>query len=107
MNEIEEVRSHIIRRRKQLLIHSYLYYRMDSPIVSDEQWQYWADELVKLQASVPGPVGFYDEAFSDWDASTGYHLPQDEYVAGKAMYILKLEEGKNEAIKNRSNAYSS
>ena len=53
------------------------------------------------------PLQPFNERDADWDASTGYHLPQDEYVAGKAMYILKLEERKNEAIKNRSNAYSS
>ena len=104
---MNEIISQIIKRRRQLLIHSYLYYRIDTQLISDEQWQYWADELVKLQAQHPESVGFYDEAFRDWDASTGYHLPQDEYVAGKAMYILQLTEKKNEAIKNRSNAYSS
>ena len=39
----------IQRRRLQLLIHSCLYYNMDTNIVSDKKWDEWARELVKLQ----------------------------------------------------------
>lgn len=78
----------IRQRRSQMLIHSYLYYRLDEAIVSDHKWQEWADELVRLQAEHPHPIGFYDVEFADWNASTGYHLPHDAWVREKAERIL-------------------
>lgn len=81
----------IKQRRSQMLIHSFLYYVMDSPIVSDGDWQRWADELVALQHDNPAPIRFYDEVFADWNASTGIHLPQDEWVRAKAYRLLDLK----------------
>jgi hypothetical protein len=76
----------IRRRRAQMLVHSYLYYWLDTNIVSDDQWQRWADEL----ASVPyKEIGFYDEAFKDWNGSTGTHLPKDEWVITRASQLLR------------------
>ena len=87
--EIERVK----QLRRCLLIHSYLYYVLDSAIVTDHQWQGWADELVNLQASGRyNDTDCYDAAFSDWDASTGYHLPRDAWIAEKALYVLRLHE---------------
>lgn len=82
----------IRRRRAQILVHSFIYYVLNDSIVSDHVWQEWADELESLQAWSPGPVGFYDDAFSDWDGATGCHLPRDSWVAGKAIQILRIEE---------------
>lgn len=81
----------IRQRRTQMLIHSYLYYQMDAPIVSDHQWQSWANELRDLQAQHPGPIGFYDEAFAGWDGSSGFQLPQDDWVYFKAIQVGTIE----------------
>lgn len=79
----------IMHLRRLLLIHSYLYYVLDDPAVPDNVWQAWADEL----ASINQDVGFYDEAFKDWNGSTGYHLPfEDRWVISKALQINRLNE---------------
>jgi len=83
----------IRRRRAQMLIHSCLYYELNESIVSDHQWQAWADELAELQQNHPDKcvIGFYDEEFKDWDGSSGYHLPlRDPWVFGKAQQISAL-----------------
>lgn len=73
-------------RRTMLLIHSFLYYTANSPVISDNTWQSYANELVILQDTYPElcKIGFYDEAFVDWDSSTGMHLPSDEWVIEQA-----------------------
>lgn len=78
----------IKQRRSQLLVHSYLYYHKDTSIVSDHQWQEWADELVILQKDYPTPTGFYDNTFKDWNGSTGMHLPTDPWIRRKAEQLL-------------------
>jgi hypothetical protein len=83
----------IRQRRQQMLIHSHLYYRMDAPIISDDQWQRWADELAQLQRQHPEPINFYDREFADWDGSTGMHLPNDGWVIEKADLVRRLHAG--------------
>lgn len=78
----------IKQRRSQMLVHSYLYYHMDTSIVSDDDWQRWANELQYLQEIYPEPIGFYDEVFKDWDGTTGMHLPKDDWVRDKAQQLL-------------------
>lgn len=85
----------IQRRRLQLLVHSCLYYNMDTNIISDKQWDEWARELVKLQKDYPelsNNVCWY-EAFKDWDASTGAFLPLDDpWVIQKARMFCKVKD---------------
>lgn len=64
----------IMQRRDQMFIHCHLYYNLCRPIISDSQWQLWADELRDLQNKYPVKLGFYDEYFVDWDATTGFNL---------------------------------
>ena len=74
-----------------MLVHSYIYYWMNSNIIDDYTWQKWADELVELQKTKKN-IGWYDTAFKDWDSSTGCHLPTDEWVRSKATYILNIHD---------------
>lgn len=82
----------ITQRRTQLVVHSYLYYVLDQPIVSDDKWQDWADQLVQLQRDYPGPVDDLDPDFADWTGDTGVHLPRGGAVHAHAMHLLKLHE---------------
>lgn len=87
----DEIKALIKRRRAQMLVHSYLYYAKDEPIISDDQWQAWANELTKLQNDNPKlcKLGYYDKDFSDWDGSTGMHLPQHIIIEQLAERILR------------------
>lgn len=97
MNEqIEEL---ITRRRRQILVHSIIYYKLNNNLVSDAQWASWASELEALQqqysniaASCP-----YADAFKDFDHSTGMNLPLDDpWGVRTAKYLLSVKERRNE-----------
>lgn len=75
-----------------MLIHSYLYYKLDTSIISDHDWQRWADELAELQHEHPQPIGFYDKVFDGWDGSTGMHLPSDDWIKDKANQLLDRKQ---------------
>ena len=84
----------IKRRRSQMLIHSYMYYEKDNPVISDDQWQVWADELEKLQKTYPEhcKLDWYDNVFADWDGATGCHLPRDEWIRKKALQLYRYKD---------------
>ncbi len=85
----------IQQRRLQMLIHSYIYYRMDDSIISDHQWSAWAKELVELQKTYPKIADkvAYAEDFKNFDGSTGFDLPlDDEYVIVKATELYRLHK---------------
>lgn len=78
-----------------MLVHSRLYYIDDAPIVTDGQWQKWANELRDLQAKYPEltKIGLYDDKFSDWTGDTGFHLPLlDPAVATRALWVKRIHD---------------
>ncbi len=87
-----EIAELIQQRRLQLLVHSCIYYHLNTNIISDKKWDEWAKELKTLQEQYPDiakQIMWYD-AFKDWDASTGAFLPiKDEWVLKKAYLISK------------------
>lgn len=66
------------RRRRQMLVHCFIYYHLDSNVVSDHSWMAWAQELAALQVKHGHRINFYDHAFKDWDGSSGFHLGKDD-----------------------------
>ena len=84
----------IKQRRSQMLIHSCIYYALDSSIVDDATWQRWADQLECLQQDKSDiEIGFFDQVFADWDGATGSHLPHhDKWVYSKALYLLEYHD---------------
>jgi hypothetical protein len=83
----EGIASLIQRRRRQVLLHSFLYYKQDDPIVSDRVFDRWCRELVSLQEDNPAEsesVEYHLDYFRDWDGSSGFNIPftrQDELKA--------------------------
>lgn len=91
----------ITRRRRQILVHSIIYYRLCDNIISDSQWSDWALELEDLQSKYPKiaadcPLA---EEFRDFDHSTGQSLPLgDPEWVDRAAYVLKLTRKRNDIL---------
>ena len=91
----DEIKGKIRHRRAQILVHSCLYYEMNTSIVSDHKWQEWADELELLQNENADccKIDFFDYEFRDWTGATGNHLPMlDPWVSSKARWLLQYHE---------------
>ena len=92
----------IQRRRCQMIVHSYIYYELDSNVISDHDWMEWANELRDLQQQYPEIEKRvpYREGFEDWDGSTGAFIPFEKYpgLVAKAYQLCgakpKVEQPK-------------
>lgn len=95
-----EVAELILRRRMQMLVHSYLYYVMSTNLISDREFDMLGKELVQLQADYPDIAKQveYAEAFSDWDGATGFHLPRNEQVIRIANRLLRANRHTKEVV---------
>ncbi len=83
----------IQQRRLQMLVHSCLYYEMDTNLISDKQWSEWAVELAHLQTQYPDIAKqvIWSDAFEDWDGTSGAFLPlRDPWVIGKANQLKAM-----------------
>ena len=97
IENIQRKSEYIKQLRAKMLIHSCIYYQLNSNIVDDHTWQQWADDLEQVQKEYPHlcKIDFYDEYFIDWTGTTGNHLPHtDPWVFNKAVYILNKHKGK-------------
>jgi hypothetical protein len=77
----------INRRRRQVIVHSVLYYRLDAQLIPDATFDSWARELSTLQEQNPEiaeEVPYMREAFHGFTGDTGFDLPLDD-PAARAM----------------------
>lgn len=82
------------RRRRQILVHSVIYYKMNDNLISDTTWSVWATELEELQAKYPGIAAKvpYAKEFEGFDHSTGMNLPLDDpWAVNKARQLIALK----------------
>lgn len=92
-----DIRAKIEQRRRQILVHSIIYYVLNDSIISDYDWSRWASELAELQSQYPEIASscVYSEAFANFDPSTGYNLPlDDEWGNYKAVQLLNYRDRK-------------
>ena len=92
-----EIADRIQRRRYQILVHSCIYYKLHTSIVEDYQWDRWARELVELQRDYPQIARkvVLNDAFADFDGSTGFDLPiEEEWVIRKAEKLIHANRTK-------------
>lgn len=100
INYNSKIAAKIQQRRYQILVHSLIYYELDTNIVSDDKWASWAVELVQLQKDYPDISSkvIFAEAFKNFDGSTGFNLPyNDEQVVNIAYRLLNGEKAANNA----------
>ena len=81
--------------RMCVAIHSYIYYQLNDNLVSDHNWQAWADELTVLQAAYPEYTDAYDKYFVDWDGTTGFHLCEIPGLHDIATGLLRYDHEKD------------
>lgn len=100
----EAIRAKIKQRRRQMLVHSYIYYDLNKNIVSDYVWAKWAKELEQLQHDFPEESQSVEEyeQFKDWDGSTGAFLKFGENIKTVAHILL----GETTKISNSTNIKS-
>ena len=88
---MQTIKEKIRQRRRQMLVHSYIYYELNQNIVSDHKWAEWAKELAQLQKDYPkesAEVEEYDQ-FKDWDGSSGAFLKFGENIKTVAHILLE------------------
>lgn len=82
--EIDTPEELIHRYRREVLVHSILYYQMGEPILTDLEFDRRAKLLAQLQKDHPAAssrVLYHYEGFKDFTGETGYHLPLADYRA--------------------------
>lgn len=87
----QTIEDKINQRRRQILVHSVIYYELNDNIISDHQWSEWANELVELQTKYPDIAQrcVYAAEFKNFDGSTGFNLPlNDPWANHKARQLL-------------------
>ena len=93
----EQIRELINRRRRQILVHSVIYYELDDCLVSVNQWAEWALEHEKLQEEYPdiAKTCIYADEFKTFEHSSGYNLPlRDPWAVRKARQLISYRDRK-------------
>lgn len=99
---IQTIKEKIKQRRRQMLVHSYIYYELDDNIISDAQWAKWAKELEQLQKDYPKESAEVEEyeQFKDWDGSSGAFLNFSDAIKTVAKNLLKIKSPSETSIKS-------
>ena len=89
----DDISARINQLRREILIHSIIYYRFNENLIDDHEWARMGIELCELQDLYPEIADgcVYADAFKDFDPSTGQNLPLDDpWAVNKALYLLEL-----------------
>lgn len=97
----EQIKELIERRRRQILVHSYLYYRKNVNIIDDYTFDMWSKELVELTEKYPdiAAEAVYADGFEEFDGSSGFDLPThlpEIMSTGEKLYAYHLKIKKDE-----------
>ena len=91
----EEIRRKIQRRRRQILVHSYIYYELNDSVIDDALWSKWALELEQLQKEYPeesANAKYYND-FKDFDHSTGAGLNYfKQEIMTDAYFVIRYRD---------------
>lgn len=96
-----QIKELISRRRRQVLVHSVIYYKLNDNLIDDTTWSKWALELEELQNQYPKIAADCPLAkeFLNFDHSTGMSLPLDNpWAVRTAQYLLSITREKQCAL---------
>lgn len=85
----------INRRQRQILVHSFIYYKLNDSIISDHTFDQWAKELANLMEEYKelAKKSAHYEAFKDFDGTTGYNLPYSHpYIQNTGLRLLRFHK---------------
>jgi len=97
MTETISLKDKIIELRSKILIHSYMYWYKDNPLVSDALFDAWKKQLVEYQAEhkqkFPNEkIEFFETAFINWDGKDSKGLPLfDEWITNRVEMLDKYK----------------
>ncbi|UJF36578.1 DNA ligase LigA-related protein [Paenibacillus hexagrammi] len=103
----------IMQRRRQFLVHSFLYYVLDESFISDGQFNDWCRELIQLQADHPdlcADLPYHEltkNLNTDFSAEamgigkSDYPLP----IVSAALFTLHQHKKSKTAFKNFAEKY--
>ena len=98
ISDIQSCGERIEQLRRQLVVHSCLYYEMTETLISDKDFDDRAYELVELQTKHPHisrAVPYEEKAFREFDGSTGFNLPfrnHQTWALAEALLIRHQKE---------------
>lgn len=90
----QEIIDLIERRRRQIIVHSYLYYERDNSLVTDKKYDEWAYELYDLQKQYPKIASecFMAEDFKEYHPSSGFYFDySQEWIARVADRLIRID----------------
>lgn len=101
MIDKDKIKADILRKRQQILVHSCLYYRFDTNLIEDYQYDKIGKSLVDLQIKYPElskEVTYKYKAFETFGQDgcySGYNLPtSDPDIVRKAQRLINMDATK-------------
>lgn len=98
MTDKDKIKADILRKRQQILVHSCLYYRFDTNLIEDYQYDKIGKSLADLQIEYPElskEVTYKYKAFETFGQDgcySGYNLPtSDPDVVRKAQRLINMD----------------
>lgn len=93
--DIEETPERIFLKRRwfQVLVHSCIYYRLNTNIISDSKWNKWAKELYSMVHKYPRIAKSmpWSKELLKFNPATGFDLPMnDPWVLAKAQQLVDI-----------------
>ena len=97
--EQEDIKQRINTLRRLISVHSCIYYRLSSSLISDKKFDKLCRELYQLQEENPqiANEGIYSKEFKDFGPATAFDLDTIRYseIRNKAKQLIKWFEGGN------------
>lgn len=103
----DNIKSEMLRRRKQILVHSCLYYQYNTNLIEDWQYDKIARRLAELQIAHPdisNNLGYHDKDFKGFGEDhcySGFNLPRSSpevvATAERLIYLTSAPPSKEKA----------
>lgn len=90
-----DIMEKINRRRRQILVHSAIYYEFNKNIISDFTFDEWCRDLVNLHAKYQkeSKNAVFQDVYKNWTGFSGYDLLKGQagqWAIRKAEYLLSI-----------------